>query len=163
MNTAALILVCLGVIGFFSILALSNRRNKEAIREQSRWNSTRGKVIFSESTVKESNPGSESGISINYAVTKVRFSYTAKNMAYSGEQQWADSGLSKEDRPLAEKYPIGSQVIVYYNKDNPSEAVVERDISSAEGDRNLTDSLGVGLALSGGLLILGIVLFFVKC
>ena len=163
MNTAALLLVCLGIIGFFSILALSNRLHKEVIREQSRWDSTHGKVIFSESTVKESNPAGEPGISINYAVTKVRFSYTVKDIDYSGEQQWADSGLSKENRPLAGKYPSGSQVVVYYNEDNPSEAVVERDISSAKGDRYLTNLLGAGLAISAGLFILGIVLFFVKC
>jgi hypothetical protein len=163
MNTAALALVCLGIVGFFSILALSNRLDKEAIRKQLRWSSTFGKVIYSESTVKESNPGGESGISVNYAVTKVRFSYTLEDTAYFGEQQWTHSGLSKENRPLAMKYPSGSQVIVYYNEDNPSEAVVECDISRYEGDRCLTNLLGAGLAMSVGLFIIGIILLLVKC
>jgi hypothetical protein len=163
MNVTALVLVCLGIIGFFSIMALSNRLNKDAVREQSKWSSVYGKVTFSESTMKEGNTAGEPGITINYAVTKVRFTYTVKDITYSSEQQWTDSGLSKKERSLASKYPNGSQVTVYYNLDNPSEAVVERDISSAEKDGCLTNLFGAGLAISEGLFILGIILLFMKC
>lgn len=38
--------------------------------------------------------------------------------------EWGGSGASK----VVEKYPAGSTVTVYYNPENPAEALLERDV-----------------------------------
>ncbi len=161
----AIFLALLGSIGFFSILAFRNWIEKEAIRRQSNWSSAKGTVTFSESSIKESNPSGvyDGGVSTNYVVTKVRFSYHLGGKQYHGEQEWADSGLSRKEIPKAEKYPSGTKVTIYFNPDNPKEAVIEQTIEASEGLGCLNNLLGAALALSTGLFIIGLIFLIGKC
>ena len=159
----AIFLASLGFIGFITILMFRNWLAKKAIRRQSNWSSTEGTVTFSESVFKEGNPSSDTGITINFVVTKVRFSYKVGDRSYSGEQEWADSGLSRKVFPKAEKYPNGTNVTVYYNSKNPKEAVIERTIEASEGMGCLNNLLGAALALSTGLFLIGMIFLIAKC
>lgn len=162
-KSSAIILTLLGLFGVISIIVLVNWLEKKAIRKQSVWSSTRGTVTSSESVFKEGNPTGETGIAINYVVTKIHFSYRIGDKVYSGEQEWTDSGLSQEVLPQADKYPIGTDVTVYYNPNNPTEAVIEQAISYSKDKGCQNNLFGAALALSAGLLIIGMIFLITKC
>ena len=159
----AISLALLGLIGIISILTITNWLEKKAIRRQSNWSSTEGTVTFSESVLKEGNPSADTGIAVNFAVTKVRFPYKIGNKLYSGEQEWADSGLSRKVFPLAEKYPTGTKVTIYFNPNKPTEAVIERTITASEGRGCQYNLFGAALALSTGLFLIGMIFLISKC
>ena len=159
----AILLLVLGFIGIIFIFTFPRGSEKRAIQRQSKWPSTEGTVTFSEDVFKEGNATGESGIYVNIVVTKVRFSYQVGDKVYSGEQEWADSGLLREEIPKAQKYPAGTRVTVYYDIADPAQAVIERTIGASEGQGCLYDLFGAILAISTGLVLIGLLFLFIKC
>lgn len=159
----AIFLALLGFIGIIFVLTFPSWLEKKAIRRQSNWSSTDGTVTFSENVFKEGRPSSDTGVAINFVVTKVRFSYKIGDKLYSGEQEWTDSGLSRKEIPKAEKYPTGTKVIVYYNTDNPTEAVIERTIGASEGQGCLNHFFAAAFILSEALFLIGMIFLITKC
>ena len=103
--------VFLGIIYFM-------RRKMAAV---SSWPSTMGTVLMSN---LESRHSSEGGWT-NYPV--VQYSYQAGGQAYQGSRialglEVGGSGAGK----VVARYPAGAQVMVFYNPQNPSDAVLER-------------------------------------
>ena len=124
MNTEFLLTV--GIIGF--VLVILNvvflgiiyfMRRRMAVVSQ--WPSTMGTVIMS--TI-EWRSSSDSG-STAYPV--VRYSYQVNGQPYQSYKlapgpEVGGTGAQK----VVAKYPSGAQVLVFYNPQNPSEAVLER-------------------------------------
>ena len=120
------LLLTVGIIGF--VLLILNAvflgiiffmRRKMAVVSQ--WPSTMGTV---NSSYLERRFSSEGG-STNYPV--VQYSYQIGGQGYQSTKlapgpEVGGTGAGK----VVERYPAGAQVMVFYNPQNPSEAVLER-------------------------------------
>ena len=87
----------------------------------SQWPSTMGTVLMSNLEARHSSEGGWT----NYPV--VQYSYQAGGQAYQGSRiapgpEVGGSGAGK----VVARYPAGAQVMVFYNPQNPSDAVLER-------------------------------------
>ena len=125
MNTELLLIV--GVILFvlfilnivFLGLILFMRRKMAAV---SQWPSTMGTIT---SSFLERRHSSDDGGSTDYPV--VQYSYQVSGQAYQSTKlapgpAVGGSGAGK----VVGRYPAGAQVMVFYNPQNPSDAVLER-------------------------------------
>lgn len=123
MNTELLLTV--GIIGF--VLLILNaiflgiiffmRKKMAAV---SQWPSTMGTVLMSTLERRSSSEGST-----DYPV--VQYSYQVGGQAYQSYKlapgpAVGGTGAGK----VVARYPAGAQVMVFYNPENPSEAVLER-------------------------------------
>ena len=124
MNTELLLIV--GIIGFvflilnviFLGIIFFMRRRMATV---SQWPSTIGTV--NASYLERRHSSSESG-STNYPV--VQYAYQVGGQPYQGMKiapgpEVGGTGAGK----VVERYPAGAQVMVFYNPQNPSEAVLE--------------------------------------
>ena len=124
MNTEFLLVV--GIIGFVLIILNAIflgiifflRRKMAAV---SQWPSTMGTV---NSSYLERRSSSEGG-STNYPV--VQYSYQIGGQSYQSSKlaPGPDVGGTGAGKVVA-RYPVGAQVMVFYNPQNPSDAVLER-------------------------------------
>ena len=124
MNATTLLTVV--IIGFvllilnavFLVVIYFMRRKMAAV---SQWPSVMGTVMMSQIEWRSS---SESG-STAYPV--VQYSYQVNGQAYQGYKlapgpEVGGTGANK----VVARYPAGAQVMVFYNPQNPSEAVLEK-------------------------------------
>jgi len=113
-------------IGAF-LLYKNNQSRKKASASQS-WSSTTGQIT--EAHVNRStSTDSEGDMSYSYSPA-VQYTYQVAGQAYSGKNltfgfTTGFSSSSKAEAIIA-RYPVGSQVTVYYDPANPGEAVLER-------------------------------------
>jgi hypothetical protein len=110
-----LVFVILNVI--FLVILFFMRRKMAAVRQ---WPSTMGTVNAS---YLERRSSSEGGYT-NYPV--VHYSYQVSGQAHQGTKiapgmEVGGTGAGK----VVARYPAGAQVMVFYNPQNPSEAVLE--------------------------------------
>jgi hypothetical protein len=120
------LLLIIGIIGFvllllnviFLAIIFFMRRRMATV---SQWPSTMGTVISS--YLERRRSSSESG-STNYPV--VQYSYQVGGQAYQSTKiapgpEVGGTGAGK----VVARYPAGAQVMVFYNLQNPSDAVLE--------------------------------------
>lgn len=101
----------------FAIIATS--RQKAAVKE---WRSTLGMITAS--ALERRSRGTNRGYA-NYAA--VRYSYQVGGQTYQGTCFDLGSAVSgKGAKKVIARYPVGAEVMVFYNPQNPSEAVLER-------------------------------------
>jgi len=121
---AATVLPVLGIFG--GIGWFLNKKSKEAraLRITAKnWTSTTGKVITSRVEV--------SGGEHTSVYPRIVFEYHVYGKKYTGSQikagdiHWA-SYTSRASYDMVDKYPIGSEVTVYYDPENPQQAALER-------------------------------------
>lgn len=102
---------------FLGIILFIRRK----VAQASNWPYTMGTVTFS--TI-EMRRGSKGG-STAYPV--VHYSYQALGLPYQGHKVTPGPEVGGTGaRNVVARYPAGAQVMVYYNPDNPSEALLER-------------------------------------
>ena len=66
---------------------------------------------------------------VNYAI--VKYSYQVGERTYQNAKVSLGSAASGKDaKRVVARYPVGAQVMVFYNPQNPSEAVLERKNST---------------------------------
>lgn len=104
--------------GIFLGIIVSTQRKMNAIQS---WSSTMGTVSNSYLERRRSSKGG----SVNYPV--VQYSYQVGGQAYRGSKiapgmEVGGTGAGK----VVERYPAGAQVMVFYDPQNPSDAVLER-------------------------------------
>lgn len=120
------LLITIGVIGFFFLILnviflgiiFFMRRRMAAV---SQWPSTMGTVHAS---YLERRSSSNNGGSTNYPV--VQYSYQVGGQVYQSTKlapgpEVGGTGAGK----VVARYPAGAQVMVFYNPQNPSDAVLE--------------------------------------
>ncbi|PIO47248.1 MAG: hypothetical protein CMR00_11450 [[Chlorobium] sp. 445] len=78
------------------------------------WAETKGNITHSDFV--DDSEGGRLTIEYEYSVAGMRFQST----------QLAPAFMLYNAREMANKYPVGAAVTVYYNPDNPEEAVLER-------------------------------------
>jgi hypothetical protein len=125
------ILIVIGSIGFvililnaiFLGIIFSTRRKMTAVTQ---WPSTLGTVLMS--TLERRRSANNNGYT-NYPV--VQYSYQVGGQAYQSTKlaPGPEVGGSGAGNVVA-RYPAGAQVMVFYNPQNPSEAVLETKASA---------------------------------
>jgi hypothetical protein len=121
------VLLVAGIIGcalivsnmIFLGIIVNTQRKMNAVQT---WSSAMGTVMTS--YLERRRSGSNGG-STNYPV--VQYSYQVNGQIYQGSRiapgmQVGGSGAGK----VVERYPAGAQVMVFYNPQDPSDAVLEK-------------------------------------
>jgi hypothetical protein len=129
-STNHIIFLVLAVAGllmfFFYFRALARVRASEG------WPAVQGTII--ESWVDESTTTEEDGTISRRYKPKVLYKYAIMGQEFQGERITFGPTMSG-NRSSAEKvlarYPKGSSTQVYYNQENPEDAVLERSISKS--------------------------------
>ena len=113
----ALVLSAIILNTIFLIVIFYTRRKVEQVKG---WSSTVGTVTLSTIDMRKSG----SRISIQYPV--VHYSYQVLGREYEANKimPGAEIGGSGAQK-VVNRYPVGAQVIVFYNPQNPYEAVLE--------------------------------------
>jgi hypothetical protein len=126
LNTYAVQLVLLFVLVPIGITLLVAREKLGRVHQAAGWPATQGKVI--ESQVSDSVPDSKIQNKLFENMPRVRYSYTAGGRNFVGERIsfGDDTGGANTQATLA-RYPVGKQVTVYVNPNDPEDSVLERD------------------------------------
>jgi hypothetical protein len=104
--------------GIFLGIILSTQRKMNAIQG---WASTMGTVSNSYLQRRRSSKGG----SVNYPV--VQYSYQAGGQPYHGSKIAPGMAVGGTGAGrVVQRYPAGAQVMVFYDPQNPSDAVLER-------------------------------------
>jgi len=139
-NWVFVIVTAVGV--YITISAFISRSKANASQN---WSGTQGTVRESNVQVKESYD-SDDGTTTTYS-PHVRYAYTVNRQAYESGRIHFGSG--KTTRRAAEeainRYPAGSTVMVYYDPQNPQQAVLER----RSGSGWLQFAIGIVMAVGG--------------
>jgi hypothetical protein len=107
---------------FLTIIYFIRRRMSQV----STWPSTMGTVVSSEIELRSD---SDSGTTEYPAVT---YSYQVNGQAYQNEKLAPGPEIGGSGaRKVVAKYPAGAQVMVFYDPQKPSDAVLERNAGSA--------------------------------
>lgn len=142
MICGGLFFVILFVGGLILILSYSRSKKKAGLSQQ--WPFIPGMITVSE--VKQSASTDEDGYTTYSYFPHVEYSYTVNGQIFSGKQIafGATRGYNSSQNAQAQlgKYPLNASIWVFYNPQNPSEAVLER----AESSGNKT-SLIIGIIL----------------
>ncbi len=114
----------------FVFLAMRSRRKVSAAQN---WPTATGKVTFA--TVETRHSHSSEGGTTTAHYPKIIYEYTANGQRYQSDRITfgSDVGYGNYNRVLQKvaSYPINSMVQVYYNPDNPAEAVLEKTAPSS--------------------------------
>ncbi len=141
---SGLLLIFCGV-GVFAIYA-GRKGVKQADASQG-WPATTGTVT--EARVTYSTQTDTDGDSSDSYFPQVSYTYQALGQEYAGHKISFGFAKAHNSRRQAEnelaRYPLGSQVTVYYNPSNPAEAVLERKA----GGTVIATVLGVAFILLG--------------
>jgi len=113
---ACIALVADGILLVFIFLA------RRGASKSARWSSTTGTVTAATTEMRRSSNGASSSFPV------IRFSYQAMGQTYESDRisHGAEVGGLVAGNTLA-KYPVGSQVTVFFDPTTPSEAVLERN------------------------------------
>jgi len=121
---SATVLPMLGIFGGIGWFLNKKSKEAKALREAARnWASTTGKIVTSRVEV---TGGDRTTVSPH-----IVFKYEAYGRAYTGSQikagdvYWA-SYTSRASYDTVDKYPVGSDVTVYYDPENPQQSALER-------------------------------------
>jgi hypothetical protein len=93
------------------------------------WPTTSGIVVSSsvDSYWSESETGSSKSTTLMYSA-KIIYKYTADETDYTSQKISFgdyDSNNSREIQAVVDRYPLNSDVLVYYNPENPEMSVLE--------------------------------------
>jgi hypothetical protein len=135
------LLTAFGIVGV--LLLVRYRRQLDEAHAAHAWPKASGQVTVS--TVKELSTTWADGESTSEYYADIRYTYqvngqiqTGKDVAVGGQ---SPSLVIGPCNALAARYPVGKAVSVYYNPQNPSEAVLEKHSSGA------TTSLVIGIIM----------------
>jgi hypothetical protein len=129
--------LCLGLLllaflgaGIYALVVYARERKKGA--ETQAWPSTMGRVV--EAFVVEETQVDSEGDSNRVYAPHVVYEYEVNGTLYRGDRLRVGlrsfiSSRRKVEQELA-LYPVGGQVRVYYNSENPAEAVLQPGKSS---------------------------------
>jgi hypothetical protein len=137
-----LVLLILGIIGL--VLLILYFRSLAQLREAEGWPAIQGTVV--ESWVRRSETTDSDGSTTYHYYPEIHYRYQLIGSEYQGNR--ISFGLKRGlNRPAAEKvvakYPVGANVMIYYQPDKPDNAILERSVSRAPL------VMGIGFILAG--------------
>jgi hypothetical protein len=102
---------------FLGIIFFTRRKVSQAAS----WPSTLGTVILSTIQMRSDSEGGSTAYPV------VHYSYQVMGQAYQGRKVMPGPDIGGSGaRKVVERYPEGAQVMVYYNPQKPSDALLER-------------------------------------
>jgi len=116
--------VLVPLIGFFGYLIWNRQRQVSASKS---WPTTTGTVLSANVELRQSRSG-RSGYSLSHYPIVV-YDYEVRGQRYQGNRigfSEIGTGWAGPAQQKLARYPIGGAVQVYYNPQNPMEAVLER-------------------------------------
>lgn len=115
------------------------------------WPQAQGEVVSSELVQRSRTHRSGKRITVHSA--KVNYVYHVDGKPFASHQlKWADRhGSSQVEADMLSQYPAGASVTVFYNPDNPAEAVLQKGIS--------LDHILIGVFLLGSIGVMGWAMF----
>jgi hypothetical protein len=129
-SLGVIIMVCLTslipilIIGGIFWFIFNQRKKARAEKQASQtWPSTPGKIVTSRVELS-------SGRDMATVYAKIVYEYQLRGRTYqcdqvhSGDEFFAQA-TREQTYGLVDKYPVGREVTVYYNPDNPAEAALE--------------------------------------
>ena len=142
-----------GAVSAWLIYTYFQQRRKAG--ESIAWPATQGKIVVS--TVKESvtRHDTDNGMWVERTTyyPEVRYEYSVLGKTYTGRRIafGASKGFSTSAgaEKALERYPVRATVTVYYNPDNPADAVLEREM---RGGASLL-LIGIAFALATACLL----------
>lgn len=103
------------------------RRGKRKVQESSTWPSVTGKVL--EAYVTRHTETDSEGESVEAYAPRVVYEYLVNGVAYRSDRlAIGPVATSRNDRKVEQevaRYPVGEAVRVFYNPQNPAEAVLQ--------------------------------------
>ena len=114
-----------GIIGV--ALLIKHFRDKKKAEESQSWASTSGQIT--ESYVRRQDSVDNEGYSTTTYYPEIRYSYEALGREYIGDQVafgGSVGGTKTRAHDGLANYPVGRNVIVFYEPSRPEEAVLER-------------------------------------
>jgi hypothetical protein len=153
---ASLGLICGGffflitfVIGL--VLLLNSTRSKKKAGASQQWPGVPGSIVVSE--VRQSSSTDDDGHTSYSYYPHVEYSYAVLGQQYSGKQVSfggvVGTGNPKNAQVMIAKYPLNSPITVYYNPQNPAEAVLER---AAGAGAKTSKTIGIILLVLSALI-----------
>jgi hypothetical protein len=133
-------LICLGGVfvlfaGLGVFLIIRYQRDKQKAEQSVNWPSVPGRVTVSR--VKTHHSTDSDGDPSETYSAQVEYQYEVNGVAYTGDRltigmPLAISNLRKVQESVAQ-FPAGSQVMVYYNPQNPADATLQTKTGSKAG------------------------------
>lgn len=121
-GSAFLITLAIGI----GLLIFNKRRAKFSGLSQG-WQSVTGKVLTN--CVREVTSNDEGTINVNF-YPEVVYQYNVSGQDYSSKRLSFGAVTPQKSKEAVQKvleqYPVGSTLLVYYDSQNPAEAVIER-------------------------------------
>ena len=163
-NTGWLGFLCVGglalIFGAVGIgVLILYRRGKQKAQESSAWPSVTGKVL--EAEVSSHTETDSEGESVEAYAPRVVYEYVVNGVAYRGNRLAIGPVATSRSRHSAEqevaRYPLGGEVQVFYNPQNPAEAVLQTRLQAGKVMLILGIiflGLGVLIACGGGLALI---------
>jgi len=129
-----------GVIG--AVLIFLYFRNKNKAKASEGWPSTYGRIVSNDVSVSYQNDDDYRRVSY---LPKVQFTYQVGGESFTGKRIAFGSDPDFNTRRKATnfllQYPVGAEVAVFFNPENPSEAVLSQKM------RSMTAGLIVGIVM----------------
>lgn len=124
------VLVFIGIGAFLIYFSLRSRKKADASQS---WPSINGQVTESRvdhSTSIDSDGDQRASYTpvVRYTYQVMGQTYTGKNISFGGQPSYGNPGKAQA---ALERFPAGEVIAVYYNPENPSEAVLERQAGGA--------------------------------
>ena len=115
----------MAVFGLGVVVVIQQQFLKKKMRASLDWPSTDGKVVRSQVV----NKGGERGGGLTF-LPDIEYQYQVKARRYKGKNVFLSYDVATGDRSRAEQrcaqYPVGREISVYYNPDNPADSCLER-------------------------------------
>ena len=125
-----IILFCLAFMGIGIGMLVKLVKNFSKARHSKNWLSTSGKIIRSE--LDAQTRADENGYETTTYIANVIFQYVVNDSTFEGDCINFDYGIRTSNKHLeklvVEQYPVGRQVRVYYDPDDPQQAVLEKRV-----------------------------------
>ena len=117
-------------VGLFMLFKLF--RNMQKAKQSKDWMTAPGKVVYSDVDVQYSSD-SDGDSSTTYGA-KVVYEYDVVGIHYEKDRIAFNAGVRsnnyKKHAAIAANYPVGKAVTVYFNPDDPDDAVLETAVKS---------------------------------
>jgi len=132
--------IALGALG--AVLIILYFRNKQKAKASQTWPSVKGRIVSTNIRLEEI--GDEDTSRMEY-IPEVHFEYEVDEMTFKGKRFSFGSepsfGSAEKARKFLQPYPDGQEVDLFYNPEDPGEAVL------SQGMRKMGASLIVGILL----------------
>ena len=133
MDESSIGFICagLGIVAFFFIgvgILISGIRNRRKATASNRWPAAGG--VITNAWINESRSTDEDGFTSTSYSARVEYQYavgantfTSRRISFGSTQSYSNRRKARKE---LEAYPVNSRVRVYYNPQNPEEAVLIR-------------------------------------